>query len=156
MKVVGPAQEMPWEFCSRVTYTPFGRRELQPANQSGSRNILPFSQFPFPPNLQQTSQFAGPREIGKVQGKGFLNPETPHSAQAAPELRKAEADLGDSIFIPPTTPSHLCLALLGFGQAGPFIGNKFFKGHSTLHRMETIIFALECGLEAFIYLYFSN
>lgn len=110
MKVVGPAGEMPWEFCGRVTYTLAGR------NQSGNRNI-PFSQFcSFPPSLQEISQFAGSREIGEVGGKGLLNTETPHSAQAVLELWEAEAggDPGDCIL----HPSHgisawLCWVLGG-------------------------------------------
>lgn len=54
----------------------------------------------FPSSLQETSQLAGLREIGEVKGKGLLDTETPHPAQAAPELRKAEEageDPGDSI-----------------------------------------------------------
>lgn len=50
-------------------------------------------------------------DIGEVEGNGLLNTETPHSAQAAPELGKAEA--GETLgTIPCILPHHLCLAVL--------------------------------------------
>lgn len=191
MKVVGPAGEMPWEFCGRVTYTLAGR------NQSGNRNI-PFSQFcSFPPSLQEISQFAGSREIGEVGGKGLLNTETPHSAQAVLELWEAEAggDPGDCILHPshgisawlcwvlggldlfsgPVQPLSCSPQLLQAGRQGwgwvvfttrskktvihlhlQQVLQRLTLVHNILRRMETIIFVLECGLKAFIFLYFFN
>lgn len=196
MKAVGPAGEMPWEFCSRVTHTPFGRKKPK----RGQKHLLFRVLFP--------SQSAGNFLVCRFKGdwrswwQRLIKHGNPTFSSGSPWAEKGWGwgrPWGQN---PTSLPQHLSLAVLGSRQAGLFfwlssatpmlstapragllqggwqgwgwvvfatrskksvthlhlqqVLQRLTLVHSTLHRMETIIFAWECGLEAFIYLYFLN
>lgn len=124
MKAVGPAGEMPWEFCSRVTHTPFGRKKPK----RGQKHLLFRVLFP--------SQSAGNFLVCRFKGdwrswwQRLIKHGNPTFSSGSPWAEKGWGwgrPWGQN---PTSLPQHLSLAVLGSRQAGLFFLAQFSHSHA--------------------------